>query len=105
MNASFRKYAETLEKIEVLTVTITPEGEYNVPSEKKGKIAQIDDDERVRLREYLFEFACRMECGDLEDEERERLRKMLQDFCGTLECPNPAHAAIAGAAPKKARSA
>ena len=92
MNASFRKYAETLEKIEVLTVTITPEGEYNVPSEKKGKIAQIDDCERVRLRHYLFEFACRMECEKLDPEELADLRRMLAEFSNSLECPNPEHA-------------
>lgn len=104
MNASFRKYAETLDKLEVLTVTITPEGEYKVPSEKKGRIAQIDEAERKRLRKFLFGFGCEMEdCGELETEERQELRKMLQDFCGTLECPNPAHAEMAQ--PKKARSA
>lgn len=104
MNISFRKYAETQEKIEVLTITITPEGEYKVPSEKKGRIAQIDEAERKRLRRFLLGFACEMEdCGELEPEERDELRTMLQDFSGTLECPDPSHAQMA--APKKARSA
>lgn len=60
MNKDFREYAETLEKIEVLTVTITPEGEYNIPSEKKGKIAEVSAEQRKRLRDYLLEFCNRL---------------------------------------------
>ena len=68
MNASFKQYAETLDQIEVLRVTISPKGEYKIPSEKDGRIAVIGPEERARLRQFLLE------------------------FCQRLECPNPEHA-------------
>ena len=60
MNKDFREYAETLEKIEVLTVIINPEGEYHIPSEKKGRIADVTPEQRERLRLYLQEFCDRL---------------------------------------------
>lgn len=60
MNADFKEYADTLEKIEVLTVTITPSGEYNIPSEKKGRIADVSEEQRARLRDYLLDFCSRL---------------------------------------------
>jgi hypothetical protein len=77
MNSSFRQYAETLDYLEVLKITITPEGEYRIPSEKDGRIALITTEERTRLREFLTQ------------------------FCVRLECPNPEHASTAQPAPKK----
>jgi hypothetical protein len=68
MNASFKQYAETLDSMEVLRVTISKKGEYDIPSEKDGRIALVDPEERARLREFLLE------------------------FCQRLECPNPEHA-------------
>ena len=61
MNASFKQYAETLDQIEVLRVTISPKGEYKIPSEKDGRIAVIDPEERARLRQFLLEFCHRLE--------------------------------------------
>jgi hypothetical protein len=81
MNKDFREFAETLEKIEVLTVIINPEGEYHIPSEKKGRIAEVSP------------------------EQRERLRLFLQEFCDRLK-PAPVAAPVPAAAEsKKARSA
>lgn len=68
MNANFKQYAETLDYLEVLKVTISPEGEYRIPSEKDGRIALVSPEERQRLRSFLLE------------------------FCQRLECPNPEHA-------------
>lgn len=97
MNVDFKEWAETLEKIEVLTVTITPKGEYHVPSEKKGRIVDVSPEQRARLRSFLFDFSCRMDCAELGAEERERLRLSLMEFCAKLT--------PAAAEPKKARSA
>jgi len=77
VNISFKQYAETLDYLEVLKVTISPEGEYRIPSEKDGRIALVNPEERARLREFLLE------------------------FCKRLECPNPEHAT--GAEPKKSK--
>jgi len=68
MNASFKQYAETLDSMEILRVTISKNGEYDIPSEKDGRIALVDPEERARLRQFLLE------------------------FCQRLECPNPEHA-------------
>lgn len=68
MNASFKQYAETLDSMEVLRVTTSKKGEYDIPREKDGRIALVDPEERARLREFLLE------------------------FCQRLECPNPEHA-------------
>jgi hypothetical protein len=65
---------------------------YSIPSEKEGRIAQIDDDERTRLRGFLLEFCMRLNCGKMEPEEIAALRKSLTDFANRLECPNPEHA-------------
>ena len=81
MNVSFKQYAETLDYLEVLKVTISAEGEYRIPSEKDGRIALIVPEERARLREFLLE------------------------FCERLECPNPEHASAAAAPKKKSRAA
>lgn len=96
MNANFKEYAEILEKIEVLTITITPEGEYHVPSEKKGKITEVSTEQRARLRSFLIGFACRLNCGELE-ESREKLQRTMERALAEF-VPMPAE-------PKKARSA
>jgi hypothetical protein len=66
MNLSFRQYADTLDYLEVLKVTISPEGEYKIPSEKDGRIANVTPEERQRLREFLLEFCKRLECPNVE---------------------------------------
>jgi hypothetical protein len=102
MNASFRQYAETFDTIEVLKVMISPEGEYSVPSEKKGRIAEVSQAERTRLRKFLLELCLRMDCAKLEPEEIAELRKTLGEFSNSLECPDPGHASEPKATPRKA---
>jgi hypothetical protein len=66
MNVSFKQYADQLDYIEVLKITISPKGEYRIPSEKDGKIACVEAEERARLREFLLEFCQRLECPNPE---------------------------------------
>jgi len=68
MNRKFQDFVDTLDYLEVLRVTVSPEGEFNVPSERDGKIAQVSPTTRRALGGFLRELADR------------------------LECPNPAHA-------------
>lgn len=60
MNVDFKEYADCLEKIEVLTIVILPDGSYHIPSEKKGKIADVSPEQRERLRDYLLDFCSRL---------------------------------------------
>jgi hypothetical protein len=60
MDKDFREYAETLKKIEVLTVEIKPDGEYHVPSEKQGRITEVSPEQQIRLADYLIEFSTRI---------------------------------------------
>ena len=66
MNISFRQYADQFDYIEVLKVTIRPDGSYAIPSEKDGKIANVTPEERHRLREFLLEFCERLERPEVE---------------------------------------
>jgi hypothetical protein len=100
MNISFRQYADTLDYLEVLKVTISPKGEYKIPSEKDGRVALINADERTKLRAFLLDFCMRMDCGKMTDEEIAQLRASLADFSKQLECPNPEHATETKADPK-----
>lgn len=70
MNISFRQYADQFDYIEVLKVTIKPDGSYAIPSEKDGRIANVKPEERHRLREFLLEF-----CERLEEPSVERAKK------------------------------
>jgi hypothetical protein len=92
MNSSFRQYADTLDYLEVLKVTISPKGEYKIPSEKDGRVALVDAGERTKLRAFLLDFCMRMDCGKMTDEEITKLRASMTDFSKRLECPNPEHA-------------
>lgn len=72
MNISFKQYADQFDYIEVLKVTIRPDGNYAIPSEKDGKIANVTPEERHRLREFLLAFCDRLECPSEEHVKKER---------------------------------
>jgi hypothetical protein len=64
LNQKFRDFVDTLDHLEVLRVTISPQGEFSVPSEKDGKIAQVSPTTRKALGRFLRELANRLECPD-----------------------------------------
>jgi len=61
----FRDLIETFTHVEVCKVTCNPDGTFEVPSEKDGRIAQISPKTRKALGAFLREFADRLECPDL----------------------------------------
>jgi hypothetical protein len=64
MNSDFKQFVDTLDYLEVMRVTITPKGEFKIPSEKDGKIAQVAPTTRHALAAFLREAADRLECPD-----------------------------------------
>lgn len=60
----FRDLTETLTHIEVCRITCSPEGEFAVPNEKDGRIAEVSPKTRKALAKFVREFADRLECPD-----------------------------------------
>jgi hypothetical protein len=81
MNASFKQYAETLDSMEVLRVTISKKGEYDIPSEKDGRIALVDPEERARLRQFLLEFCQRLEFTYCDEPQPARMGHLRPTAC------------------------
>lgn len=61
-NTRFADFVSTLDYLEVCRVTISPDGEFSVPSEKDGRIVQVTRRTRSALAGFLREFADRLEC-------------------------------------------
>lgn len=60
----FRDFVDTLDFLEVCRVTISPQGIFEIPSEKEGRIAQVSPKTRKALARFLREFSDRLECPD-----------------------------------------
>jgi hypothetical protein len=72
LNQKFLAFVDTLDHLEVLRITISPAGEFSVPSEKDGKIAQVSPSTRKALGRFLRELADRLECPDVKHIKRIR---------------------------------
>ena len=68
LDSKFKEFAALADYQEVCRVTVSPEGKFNIPSEKDGKIAQVSPEARHALAAFLKEAALRLECPAVEQE-------------------------------------
>jgi hypothetical protein len=57
----FESFVETLDYLEVCRVTVSPEGKFEVPSERDGRIVQVSAASRKSLARFMREFADRLD--------------------------------------------
>jgi hypothetical protein len=60
-NKRFLEFVDTLDHIEVCRITLSPDGEFSVPSEREGRIAQVSSASRKSLAKFCRSFADRLE--------------------------------------------
>lgn len=62
---TFQAFVDTLDYIEVCRITVTPDGEFCVPSETDGRITQVPHKTRIALALFVTSFGKRLRRGDL----------------------------------------
>jgi hypothetical protein len=74
MDRRFTDFVETLDYLEVARITVTPDGVFECPGEKDGRVAKIPRKTRKSLAKFLRKFGDRLETEAPEPVEHRRRR-------------------------------
>lgn len=75
MDRRFTDFVETLDYLEVCRITVTPDGVFECPSEKDGRVAIIPRKTRKSLAKFLRTLGDRLETEAPEPVEKRKRRR------------------------------